>query len=332
MKKTVAVLLALMLLICLAACSGRQGGEVETTSAVTTTEQPETTSSPETLFELSYWDHWAYPAIIELYGRGLIKNLAAFDPDVDAKRCDFINMFLGAVVSPDLAGIKGGLFDSAEAMPFDSAVEMITSALKLKETPSWLTNNFVGLPSVGNSGLTNAECAVITMRIIENIVEEGNDPLEIERKFLINRRDLPFDTATATPYNFVQTYINISPEVRVRAINDSEFWFAVKLPKDEIGLSRQEVQFTITAEEYSSLMEKKEGSSIIKTRYYVTLNGIKVAIDIYREALAGLSVAEIQFESVEKANDFKPYNWFGKDVTSDKRYKNASLAMDGLPE
>ena len=47
--------------------------------------------------------------------------------------------------------------------------------------------------------------------------------------------------------------------------------------------------------------------------------------------LSGLIVAEIEFDSVEKAEGFQPPKWFGKDITSDKRYKNAHLSQDGMP-
>lgn len=298
MKQTLALIAALALLSGLAACSGRGGGEEKTTlETPAPTEQMQAATSREALTE--------------------------YDPDGDVKRCDFLNAFLGAVVSPDLAEM--GLFDFAGTITRDSAVELAVSALKLPETPVWLAFK-------GKSNLTNAECAAMIDSITENVVNKNKEPLEIERKFLINAADLPFDRAKSTPYAFVQTYVSLSPEVRVRQINGSEHWFTVKLPKDEIGLARQEVEFTITAEEYQSLVEKREGSTIHKTRYIALLGGYRVAVDIYSEALAGLAVAEIQFENVEEANEFKPFKWFLKDVTSDKRYKNASLAVNGLPE
>ena len=37
-------------------------------------------------------------------------------------------------------------------------------------------------------------------------------------------------------------------------------------------------------------------------------------------------LVEVEFESVEQANSFVPPEWFGDDVTNDKRYHNSYLS------
>lgn len=70
---------------------------------------------------------------------------------------------------------------------------------------------------------------------------------------------------------------------------------------------------------------------MIKTRYQFEENGTRIFVDVYSGNLEGLVVAEVEFASVAEAEAFVPPSWFGQDITSDKRYKNANLAKDGMP-
>lgn len=156
--------------------------------------------------------------------------------------------------------------------------------------------------------------------------------MEIERKYLIDKNNLPDAVNTADTLRIVQTYINFSPEMRVREINDIYHFFTMKLPQDNIGLAREEVEVRITPEEYAELLSKQVGATIYKTRYEFKENGFTIEVDIYSGALSGLIVAEVEFASIKKSEAFKPPQWFGTEITSDSRYKNANLARYGMPE
>lgn len=174
--------------------------------------------------------------------------------------------------------------------------------------------------------------AVICGVLAAKLEEKQFDNIEIERKFLIDSDDLPDAITAATKIEIVQTYINFSPEMRVRKIDDLYHFFTMKLPKDDIGLSREEVEVLITPTEYAELLPKQVGSTIYKTRYEFTENGFSIEVDIYSGELSGLVVAEVEFASIKKSEDFTPPHWFGKDITSDLRYKNANLARYGMPD
>ena len=47
--------------------------------------------------------------------------------------------------------------------------------------------------------------------------------------------------------------------------------------------------------------------------------------------LRALWNAEVEFDSVEEADEYVPPHWFGEEVTMDKRYSNAHLSKFGLP-
>jgi len=162
--------------------------------------------------------------------------------------------------------------------------------------------------------------------------EPGENNLEVERKFLLNLNDLPADMATrGDVFELVQTYISYSPEMRVRKINDIYYYFTMKLPRDTIGLAREEIEFIVTKDEYNDLLAKQVGDTIYKTRYQFYEQGTLIAVDVYSGGLTGLAVVEAEFENVGQAEKYTPPEWFGKDITSDLRYKNANLARHGMP-
>jgi len=43
-------------------------------------------------------------------------------------------------------------------------------------------------------------------------------------------------------------------------------------------------------------------------------------------------LAEVEFPSREKSEEFKPPDWFGEEVIEDSRYKNQNLAQKGAPK
>ena len=47
--------------------------------------------------------------------------------------------------------------------------------------------------------------------------------------------------------------------------------------------------------------------------------------------LAGLVVAEVEFDDEQAAREFMPPAWFGREVTGEPGWANRSLGVDGLP-
>ena len=68
-----------------------------------------------------------------------------------------------------------------------------------------------------------------------------------------------------------------------------------------------------------------------KTRYEYPGLASVIEIDVYTSELSPLKVAEVEFASVEESSDFEAPAFFGEEVTEDKSYKNASLAVNGIP-
>ena len=96
-------------------------------------------------------------------------------------------------------------------------------------------------------------------------------------------------------------------------------------------MSREELDFNITKQEYKETVASKIGTTIKKTRYQLEFDGDIWAFDIFHGELDGLAYLEIEFDNEYEASLFRAPDWVVKEVTADKRYKNQSLSKLGLP-
>ena len=155
---------------------------------------------------------------------------------------------------------------------------------------------------------------------------------EIERKWLIDVSNIPFDLNKAEKTTMVQAYISFSPTIRVRSENKEKFILCVKAKTKGTYLAREEFETELNEEQFLFLLSKKEGRIIEKTRYTLTVNSLKYEIDIFEGELKNLAYIEIEFPSEEDAVNFKTPQWAIKDVSYDFKYKNAGLAKYGMPQ
>ena len=150
--------------------------------------------------------------------------------------------------------------------------------------------------------------------------------MEIERKFLT--KHIPFDI-TVYPYKQIsQAYISFSPTIRIRQ-SDDKYILTVK---GKGHLAREEFELLLTKEDYDSLFLKTEGTPVVKKRYLVPVEEYTAEVDIYEGELEGLMTTEVEFPSLEAAEAFVAPEWFGRDVSEEKAYKNTSLSLYGMPK
>ncbi|MEN3283839.1 MAG: adenylate cyclase [Solirubrobacteraceae bacterium] len=153
--------------------------------------------------------------------------------------------------------------------------------------------------------------------------------IEIERKFLVPETPAELDRHPSTAIE--QGYLAIADdgtEVRVRRRDGS----ATLTVKGAGARSRVEEELEIDEERFERLWPLTEGGRIEKTRYEIpTDDGLTIELDVYAGALAGLVVAEIEFDSEDAADAFSAPDWLGREVTDDARYKNQRLASEGAP-
>jgi adenylate cyclase len=152
--------------------------------------------------------------------------------------------------------------------------------------------------------------------------------VEIERKFVLP--EIPAEAAGAPSDRIDQGYLAICDdgvEVRIRRIGER----TVLTVKKGSGERRLEEEMDIPEASFEALWPLTEGRRVEKERFRLGGGGKGVELDVYRGALDGLVVAEIEFDSDEESEGFDPPAWLGREVTGDERFANQRLAVRGRP-
>lgn len=146
---------------------------------------------------------------------------------------------------------------------------------------------------------------------------------EIEKKYLIDLNNIShLDLSRLEQTKIIQGYISKKPVIRIRKTNTGNYLTI----KGNSLFKRKEYELEICNEEFETLLTKVSGNLIKKTRYYIKLeNDLIGELDIYEDNLKGFANVEVEFNNMEEANKFIPPEYFGKDVTLDKKYSNSNL-------
>ena len=158
------------------------------------------------------------------------------------------------------------------------------------------------------------------------------EPLEIERKFLIEYPDLAQleSIPNCQRIEIIQTYLrsNEGEEVRVRQRGMDGHYIYFQTTKRKLsGLKRIEVEKRLSQEEYLTLLMEADTSKrqIRKTRYCLTYEGQYFEIDVY-PFWKDKAIVEIELADGGQTVRFPSWIRVIKEVTDDEAYKNASLA------
>lgn len=119
-------------------------------------------------------------------------------------------------------------------------------------------------------------------------------------------------------------------EARVRRKGDA---YLLTL-KSAGGLTRREVEISLSPAQFETLWPLTEGQRLEKMRSVAELpqpNGVpaRIEIDRFRGCHAPLVLIECEFSSVDDAQGFNAPAYFGEEVTADPQFKNRSLVIRG---
>lgn len=163
---------------------------------------------------------------------------------------------------------------------------------------------------------------------------DNNLPLEIEKKFLIEYPDMSLLEAMHG-FNLTeisQTYIKQSENgaygrIRKRGLNGN-YTYTKTFKRDITDTTRVEIEGEISVSEYEKLLkDAREGfKTINKKRIVIEYNGLKFEIDIY-PFWSNQAVMEVELPSEDTKFTTPPCVKVIKDVTSDKSYRNSSIAQ-----
>ena len=168
-----------------------------------------------------------------------------------------------------------------------------------------------------------SKCLLPTHTIITINPIKKEFPMEIERKFLIDKIPGNIDLAALRCRHIEQGYLCAEPVVRVRRDND-DYYLTYK---SKGRMAREEYNLPLTKTAYDNLIKKADGNIITKTRYEIPeKDNLTIELDIFEGRFAGLLLAEVEFSSEAEALAYVPPVWFGKDVTNDATYHNSNMA------
>ena len=149
--------------------------------------------------------------------------------------------------------------------------------------------------------------------------------MEIERKSI--PKCLPDNLDSYEHHDIQQAYLNTSPVIRIRK-QDEDYFLTYK---GSGMMSREEYNLPLNQKSYFHLLTKADGNIITKTRYLIPLfNSLTAELDIFHDIFDGRLLVEVEFNSIEDANSFIPPEWFGEDVTYDKKYHNSNMSKEIL--
>ena len=154
---------------------------------------------------------------------------------------------------------------------------------------------------------------------------ERNSDREIERKFLVRR--LPAELKRARNYPILQGYLaseHGGRHVRLRK-KGRRASLTFKVGRGNV---REEREIKLTPKQFAALWPGTIGRRLRKVRYDLPWKEFLIEIDIYRGKNQGLIVAEVEFPDHGTRRKFKPPDWFGREVTGEKRYSNIRLATE----
>jgi CYTH domain-containing protein len=152
---------------------------------------------------------------------------------------------------------------------------------------------------------------------------------EIERKFLITR--LPDNLlATASATRIRQGYLlsESARELRLRQRGE-QFWITEKQGR---GLQRLEQEVPLDKLLFQMLWPLTAGRRLEKTRHLLPQADLVLEFDLFDGNLSPLILLEVEFTSEAASRNFTPPPYVALEVTEDPAFKNASLAIDGLPD
>lgn len=149
--------------------------------------------------------------------------------------------------------------------------------------------------------------------------------MEIERKFTV--KELPSDLRSYEFHTIEQAYLVTEPTIRVRR-EDERYYMTYKgVGGDNTSLAHEEYNLPLTKESYETLASKADGNVIRKKRYLIPYKKHTIELDIFAEPFESLIIAEVEFESVKEANAFTAPDWFDRDVTDCREYRNSYLSQ-----
>ena len=156
------------------------------------------------------------------------------------------------------------------------------------------------------------------------------EPLEIERKFLVEYPDLKWleSLSNCEKVEIIQTYLKVDDKEEIRVRQRAGHYIYYQTTKRRVTeYKRIEMERRITKDEYLNLLMNADTSlgQIRKDRYCLTYDNQYFEIDVY-PFWSDRAILEIELRDINDAVSFPEEIRIIKEVTDAPEYKNSYLA------
>jgi CYTH domain-containing protein len=149
--------------------------------------------------------------------------------------------------------------------------------------------------------------------------------IELEKTYLVKK--LPDGIDGCTKKEILDIYVPEiidHPVLRIRKKGE-KFEITKKQPICGSDSSEQEEHTIRLSSDEFDAFAKTNGKRVRKIRYDYKYNGIKAEIDVFQDDLAGLVLADFEFNDINKKDSFKVPDFCLVDVTQDKTFAGGML-------
>lgn len=147
--------------------------------------------------------------------------------------------------------------------------------------------------------------------------------LEIERKFLVKNNGWQKGVKGV---KYQQGYLSTDSSRTVRVRLEGKLG-KLTIKGKKIGIAGDEFEYDIPVNDAKYLLDNLcEKPTIKKTRYRVHFKNLIWEVDVFEGENKGLVIAEVELNRADQK--FKIPSWIGKEVTQDRRFRNANLVAN----
>ena len=151
---------------------------------------------------------------------------------------------------------------------------------------------------------------------------------ELERRWLLNKEAIGL--IKNHRFNFIVDHYIRNSKLRLRYTEDSEsreiFYKLTKKYGKQDDYSEALTTIYLSKNEYD-LFSNFPHDKILKERYKIQFEDHHYAIDVFKEKLEGLLIAEIEASTINELKSIKPPPFSIKEVTLDHKYSGKYLSQ-----
>ncbi|MCA0940046.1 CYTH domain-containing protein [Salipiger pacificus] len=143
---------------------------------------------------------------------------------------------------------------------------------------------------------------------------------EIERKFLVADDSWRAHVAQSERLRDGLIASEDGRKVRVR-FYDGRATLCIKGKRE--GLSRDEFEYPIPAQDAEEMLAAHCGDLVEKTRHHVPAGALVWTVDVYEGLLSGITIAEVELPSLDTPLPLPA--WVGREVTGVQDYRKVNM-------